>query len=427
MKKKSFALGYSLVINWSLSWMFYNFTCTVSSNIYREAIATKFGISPAPMLDALTYYGFISLVLYFVVPKLISKFGTKKPLVIGAIMGGLAYALTPLSSNTLVIGILIGVTNFAAILYCVMTSMIMVSRWFPRKKGTVMGIITAAGIFSNMVCLPIFNNILMTVSIDAAMAVFGGILVLYGIVSIFWVKETPEEAGLLPDNMPMTDEERKQLSMGAESAWRYRDVLRNSKFWLVSIGWGLNLTALVGIAMVAISHIVARGVPYGTVVGIASMMGIMIFASSTLSGILDDKLGTNKSIWIVIGLQVIGFALAAFYGGGSVIALSIMYILAYGTSGANNNLFSSQVLNMFGTRSYSIVYAAFLSIVNLLKSFATFIDARSLEWTGSYDAAFIIFFFCGAVGIIMISLAGQKKIPEPDIVAAVGEMPAKQA
>lgn len=416
MEKKSFLLGYSQIANWFLSWMLFNFTCTVSVSVYRDAVAGYHGISPAPLLDAVTYYGFISLVFYFLVPKMIERLGAKRLLVVGAIIGGVSFALIPVSSNTVFIGAMIIVSNLASALYCSVTTMVMVSRWFPRTKGTVMGIITAAGIGSNGVCLPIFSAILTKVGIHAAMYTFGGLLILYGIVSIFWVKDSPEEVGLMPDNRPMSDEERKQLSANESTStnWTYKKLFKNVRFWMVSLGWGLNLFSVTGVVMVAVTHMVGRGVGFEAVIATMSAMGIASFCFSFGSGIIDDKFGVMKASWIIIGMQILGVGIAAFYGGASSAILILMYCLLGSSAGANNNLFSSHVLTLYGRNGYPLAYAAFLAIVNFTKSFSTYIDARSLEWTGNYTAAFIIFFVVGVVGLIIITAVGTTPIPEPD-------------
>lgn len=413
--KKTFALGYSLVINWFISWGLFNFCCTISVTVFRDAICALRGYSNVTVLDMSTYSGIIVSLLFLILPKYLRRFGAKKILVIGALLGGIVYVLTPFSPNAVVLGLLIGLGQLFGGMYCSISTMMMVSKWFPRKKGTVMGIITAAGILSSGVMLPLFSKAYLAFGITNAMIIFGFVLIAYGVVSIFWLKETPQEVGLMPDNMPMSEEEQQAMvaAANAKSTWSYRQLLKCPKFWCVSLGWGFQLIGLATLAGVVVGAMMGFGLPYETVITVASIMGYLTVISSVGSGLMDTKFGVMKTNILIVGLEIIGLLVLGIGGSKlSVPVLIIMWILVNGTAGAPNNLFSSQVLNMFGAKGYGTAYILFSAFLSM-KNIALWIAGRSLAATGGYQLALLIGGIIMAVGLVLIIIAGGKKLPDP--------------
>lgn len=414
-KKKSFLLGYSMVLNWFLGWAFYNFTCSVSVAHFRQPIADLHGYSVVTVLDMSTWTTILVSIILLFLPKYLSKWGGKRLIPIGAILGGICFALTPYSPTPLILGVMIALSNLFAAMYCSISTMTMVAKWFPRKKGIVMGIITACGVVSSSVLNPLFNKAMTNYGVTKAMIIFGIVLVIFGVISIFWLKETPAEAGLLPDNMPMTDEERQKLMIAAQakSDWRYRDLLKTPRFWLVSLGWACHLTGLTGFALTQVSYMGAKGMAMATIVGVVAVIGWVNMGTSIASGILDSKCGTSISIVIFVGMQIIGLLGLGIFGKTATIPVVIVFwLLACGPTGAPNNLFSSQVLNLFGGKSYGTAYTLFLAIINL-KALGQWIVARSLEATGGYYMGTLICGVLMACGLVLILLAGNKPIPAP--------------
>ena len=69
-------------------------------------------------------------------------------------------------------------------------------------------------------------------------------------VTFFWIKDTPEEAGLTPDGADMSAEEVERLRAEMadhHSQWTLPKLLKNREAWLISLGFGLLFIVTVGI------------------------------------------------------------------------------------------------------------------------------------------------------------------------------------
>ena len=219
----------------------------------------------------------------------------------------------------------------------------------------------------------------------------------------------------MPDNKPMTDEEHRQLSVAknAKSTWSYRQLLTCPKFWFVSLGWAFYLLGACTILLVLVAFMMGNGMPYETVIKVASAMGIITCVVSWISGFFDTKFGVVKTSVVIVGLEIIG-VLGLSIGGAklSIPMMIALWIIFQGTAGCPNNLFSSQVLTMFGPKGYSTSYVLF-SVFLALRNVATFISGVSLEKTGGYNAGGIVGGIIMIIGLILIIAAGGKKLPDP--------------
>lgn len=409
--KRSFSFGYSQIVNWFIAWMFLGFVNSSGLNIYRNAICDYYQISPVPILNGATIAGVIGTFVILVIPAITRKIGAKWLLVLSAVVCGVAWAAGPMFSNPNLIAVCMGVVNVTCTMFSMNGTMILVSKWFPRKKGAVMGIITSAGIGASLLLVPLFNILNSRFDVKSASLVTGLLLAAYGVSSIFWLRETPQEVGLLPDNKPV-DAELEKIIATQRGGWSAREMLRCRKWWFGSLGWSATMFAMIGFITIAVTYMLSRGVPQPTAMAAVSICGIVQFIASNVAGFIDQKVGPLKTSLLVNGLQIIGFLLICFYGGGSTAVVILSYMLVLGVFGATNNMFSSHILSLTGPKNYVTAFAGFNFIRGFATAFASYASSYSLTATGGYELAYKLFLAIMIVGLILIVVAGDKLAPE---------------
>lgn len=409
--KKSFLFGYSQVVNWLLAWVFLGFVNSSGLNIYRNAICDYYQISPVPILNGSTIAGIVGAFIFLAIPIVTRKIGAKWLLAISAIICGLAWAMGPMFSNPVLIAICMGIVNVTCNMFALSGTMVLVSKWFPRKKGTIMGIVTSGGLGAGLILVPLFNILNGNFDVKVASLVTGLLLVAYGVSSIFWLRETPQEVGLLPDNKPV-DAELEKIMATQKGGWSAKEMLRCKKWWLSSVGWSATMFAIIGFITIAVTYMISRGVPQPMAMAAVSVCGIVQFVSSNIAGVIDQKIGPVKTSLLVNGCQIIGFLIVCFYGGASSGIVILSYLLVLGVFGATNNMFSSQILSLSGPKNYVTAFAGFTFIHNFSKAFAAYASSYSLTATGGYELAYKIFLATMVVGLILIVAAGDKLAPE---------------
>ena len=170
--------------------------------------------------------------------------------------------------------------------------------------------------------------------------------------------------------------------------------------------------AIIGFITIAVTYMITRGVPQPTAMAAVSICGIVQFFISNLAGVIDQKIGPVKTSLLVNGLQIVGFLVICFYGGGSSVVVILSYLLVLGVFGATNNMFSSHILSLTGPRNYVTAFAGYTFIHNFTKGFASYASSYSLTATGGYELAHKLFLATMIVGLILIVVAGDKLAPE---------------
>ncbi|MBZ8144054.1 MFS transporter, partial [Rubrivivax gelatinosus] len=138
----------------------------------------------------------------------------------------------------------IGLTliNFLATGTCFNVPGTLLTTWFPRKKGLALGWATMGMSLCTATLVPLMVMLFSRFGVQDTYAVVGGVLIVFGIVSFFWVRNTPEELGCSPDNEQLSKEamaENLREFNEHKSPFTLPVLLRDRDMWLISVGYGV--------------------------------------------------------------------------------------------------------------------------------------------------------------------------------------------
>ena len=171
--------------------------------------------------------------------------------------------------------------------YCYGSSNALIANWFPRKRGFILGITTCGLMFSTFTGVMFMTKMSPVIGWGSVCNIMAAVLAAVGVISWFWIKDRPEDCGLLPDNMPMSDKERAELQMPAKDLWTVGGILKNKDSWMYIIGMGcLNMVGT-GTLVMCIPFMMEQGFSNVTAVWISSVTGILAIGGSILIGAID--------------------------------------------------------------------------------------------------------------------------------------------
>lgn len=409
-------MGISMIICSMLSWSVFYFYLTNSYQIFVPAIAAERGIDFASLNMWNTYGGLVTCVATLAAAYVVRRTGPKLCMATALILAGLNYTFMP-SYPTMVLGLGIAVNAILQVFYCNLPTNVLMANWYPRKNAVVMGWVTAAITLGGAVYLPLFNRALENKGIVSAMRLFGIPVVIFGIVCCFWVKNTPEEVGLEPDGMPMSDEERRKIiaKKNERNPWTLPKVLSNKRMLAFSVAWGLEFMAGVGFATVGVPVLVSKGMTQGQAVSLAAFGALLNLLGSVLSGVIAEKFGTVKASAATLGVHLFACLLLAVATSSTPQILVAGYIINMIVTGAPSNLTATGALRLAGARYFTLAWGTIFMIINLFRAFASSVVSVSLKITGSFNGALYSFVGMLVVAIILIIFAGEKYQEPPAI------------
>ena len=395
-----------------ISFMLFNFLTTVSLNVFIPAVAELKDIPTAGLYHANTIGNLISVVFALGIGVISKKVSLKTLTVAGLFVGGISYILIPLVPGPLT-GIFIATNYIATMFYAQITVGARIGNWYPKRKGEILGIVTAIIVVSSLVWLPLFSNASEKFGIDRAMIFVGAIVIILAIIFIFTIHDRPQEVGLHPENKEELEEVEKKES---KTNWTYLDLLKRPRFVLFSIGWGLSMPGMMGLSVAIIPIMISKGLSTEQTVLIAAFAGAFQLLGSVISGFMDTRIGLRFVITLFIGMEIAGLALFSFAPHGQTVLMIIGYYVVMFMMGGPNNLQPSSYLTMAGGggSTYMLFYSLATAIASIIRATASSILAFSTSnFNGSYTFAMLVFLGGSILSIILLNVCGFKKLEKP--------------
>lgn len=415
MKTRSWKLqSLNTVIVCMVSFMLFNFLTTVSLNIFIPAVAKLKEMDTAPLYNANTIGNLVSVVFALFVGVISKRFSLKFLTVLGLLAGGISYILIPLVPAGMT-GIFIATNYIATMLYAQITVGARIGNWYPRRKGEILGIVTAVIIVSSLLWLPLFSKASGKFGIAAAMVAVGIIVISLAVIGSFVIKDRPQDVGLYPENATddkMTCGSAKEQTEDSTD-WTYLDLLKKPRFVLFSIGWGLSMPGMMGLSVAIIPIMTAKGLSPQRAVTVAAFAGLFQLMGSLVSGVLDTRVGQRFVVTLFLGLEVLGLAVFGFAPDGLVALMVAGYYLVMFMMGAPNNLQPSSYLTMAGGggSTYMVFYSLATAIASVLRALASSILAFSTSnFDGSYTFAMMVFLAGSVLSLILLNVCSFKKL-----------------
>lgn len=311
-----------------------------------------------------------------------------------------------------------------SVMYGTFALSILVGQWFPTKKGAVMGIATLA--------FPLGNGVIGafaaaafkdgTPHIPQAFMPFLLIMIVGLIIGIAMVPDYPEEAGGYRDNNPNMTPEMARAMMEEEienkktTVWKLNHTLTTRDFWFLTIPSGFLLMLSVG-TMTQTNQILGQmgeGLnKFGGFAGVMAMIMVFGLIGSFVLGILDQKLGTKKSMIIASVIMVIAGLLGKVSSPdkpGLLVAALICLALFMG---ASSNYTVSLAAQYWRREDFSTVFAAVNPIANLINALGPMLVAIVMIRFG-YNNIFLMSLILGVISVILLCLVSPAHIKAKD-------------
>lgn len=419
VKKKNFALGYSLVIHSALTYLVYAAAASTGLNIIVPLFSAKNGLDSNVILTANTVGAFISCIAPFLFGKVMSRIGIRRlttfSLILGGILGAIlmayvksvpGYALCTIFAQCMVHGYCYGATNT------------LITNWWPRKKGFILGLTTTGIMFASLTAVPIMSALGNDIGFDAMVWWLGGFMIVFGVISWFWVRDTPEEVGLDPDNKPLSEAEKQeayfQKASAAEAAtlWPVRKILANRTAWLIAIVCGIFLLFTSGVASTTVAFCTEAGYTPAQALVIMSATSAVGVVGSVITGALDSKFGPKIttaicSLWLIISFG----SLLVFPQPVRAVACVGMANMAMGATG---NLTPSLIASCFGRDAFARIYQVAYCIIYFIRSFAFAMLGTGVKVVGSYNNVYLVFMGLAVICLLLTLFIDDKKVQTPE-------------
>ena len=184
------------------------------------------------------------------------------------------------------------------------------SKWFDSRRGVVLGALSAANATGQLIFLPLLARIVAGIGWRSACLAIGGVTVVTALLVRIFMRDSPEEMGLLPYGAVGTS---KVMPPAMKPFEALAFAIRRREFWMLAGTFfvcGATTNGLVGTHLIPACH--DSGIAEVRAAGLLALMGIFDIAGTTASGWLTDRFSPRMLLAFYYGMR--GLSLAALPG-----------------------------------------------------------------------------------------------------------------
>jgi len=312
----------------------------------------------------------------------------------GAVLVGLGFFLASFTSSLLwlyiAFGFVVGLGNG----FGYATPIPVGSKWFPDKRGLVVGLMVAGYGGSSAIVIQVAEDLIAGVGWRATFRILSVVLFLMALLGTFLLKNPPD--GYRPEGWhPAAAAERSERDVPT------REMLGVPAFYFLWVAYCLGTTA----GMMTISQLVPFATSAGMVAGVAGLFGAIGSASGRiLSGWMSDLVGRLTTLRIMIFVSAVAMP-ALFLWREQAVLFYLLVAVVYWCFGAQLSVFASTSADFFGTRYLGLNYGLLFTAYGVAGLVGPVIAGQVYDAYDDYRYAFFIAAGLAVVALLSITIA----------------------
>ena len=336
----------------------------------------------------------IGLLLGFVAGWFIDRFGPRRLMLTGICLGGIALIGLSLMTSLWQFYLFYLFNALGYLFGGPLPNQVLVSRWFDKSRGRVMGIAYLGIGIGGMLVPQIAKALNMEFGWRGGLMCLGILMIAIAFPMAWFVKDNPEGA---------TTERKK-----AEPQVPFRDVFKGWPFYLLLIGSMCSIGAVSGTSQ-NLKLFLSIDLKY-TQQEAANVLSIVLGASiigRLLMGWLADKIQKKYVMILIYGLVAASIPLLFIAD-----SIEIMYVFAFffGMAlGGDYMIIPLMAAELFGVKVMGRVMGIIISADGLGEAFGPMIAASIRDRTGSYLYGFSALIILALLGTIAVILLPSRK------------------
>ena len=288
----NFGVGWVVIIYCLLMFFLYVGMCNDGSNITAPNVAYRLGVENGVVMNMNSLAGIVGVVFFIIAGQVNHRIGARMTSGICCIISGITYIIACSAPSLAVYTIAMCFVYGSIMSAGSVAGGALVAAWFPKKKGVVMGYTTmghnfASAFYVQLVAILIAPTVAGSENIGQNFP--GGIIpigiaaIVLGILGMIFIRNTPQERGINPDNVSDRVYESEYDTTGTEDktgGWTTGRLLMTKELWLAAITTGFFQICSVGV----MSQLVIRN----TQLGFSQQAAMNVMTILALGGVVGS-------------------------------------------------------------------------------------------------------------------------------------------
>ncbi|UUZ91880.1 MFS transporter [Paenibacillus sp. P25] len=323
---------------------------------------------------------------------LLERFGIRRMMVVSLAVLAASLSITPMMTSLWQFEILWGfVAGLGTGMMANVLGVTVTNHWFVKRKGLVVGMLTASAATGQLLFLPPLAKITVDVGWRYAIYTAVAVMVLLLIVVAIWMRNHPYDKGLAPYGEQELVKPAPFLGhLFLAPLQALRSGLGSKTFWPLAGTFffcGFSTNGLIG------THLIPacgdHGIPEVMAAGLLALMGLFDLVGTTLSGWLSDRFDSRWSLFWYYGLRGLSLLFLPYALDATPAALMVFSVF-YGLDWIATVPPTVRLAGKeFGKEKAGMIFG-WVVVFHQIGASATAYGAGAVrDWLGSYTVPFV--------------------------------------
>ena len=377
-------------------------------NIVAPAFSEATGINYPSVLSMATVAGMIGVVAYIFIAQINVKVGARVLSGVCLICAGLSYIFlghtTTLVTYCIALTLVTCFINGAAYI----AGNTLIAQWFPKKKGLANGFTTMGHNCGSAFYVPLISFTIGAFGFANGMSYVAIGAIVLGVIGLIFVRNTPQESGIYPDNVTREVYEREYFQGNSvdNGGWTAGKLLKTRELWLCALIIGINQLVTTGVMSQLVVRNTGLGFTQDAAVGLMTVCALIGVCGSYLFGAIDQKFGVKKAILLFLIWYCIALAVNCT---DTTIGVYVSVAMIGIAVGAAANFIVSLPASVFGRHGFTMVNSVFFPLMQIVLMTNYQVNAFAIRATGSLRGAYIFYIGLLVVNMILTAIINPTK------------------
>ena len=367
-----------------------------SWSIFKIPLEKSYGItateSGVPYMTFLVCYAIFMLFT----GKLIERFGPRMMMIIGSIAVGVGWVVSGFAANIQILSFSYGVIAGGGVGIVYGAPLAVISKWFPKRKGLLVGIVLLGFGLSPFITAPIARWLITETNVFQTFKLLGiAFLLIMCILSLPFKFPTEQKELYVGRGITIPNEDQ----MNELNA---KQMIKKSKFYGLWTCYAIG--TLVGLMIIGIASAVGQEVirlDSDTSAKWISFFAIFNGLGRPLFGWITDRLSPWKASVIAYGIMIVASLLMLVSGEGVVFIYVISFSLLWLTLGGWLAIAPTSTATFFGLKYYSENYGIVFTAYGVGAIGGVLLSGMIRDAFGTYQFVFYPIIILAGLGIFI--------------------------
>lgn len=288
----------------------------------------------------------------------------------------------------------------------------LVSQWFVKYRGRALSFAAIGGLLGAAVFPPVSNMLIEAYGWQQTWRVFGTtILILFVPLALYFVRDKPEDIGLVPDGRKVLEASNEASEEFSEQSWKLAEAARTKAFWLIIICNAIPAMINTGITFQIFSILGLQGIDRMTTAFVLSLTPLFSFACSLISGFLVEKFKAHRLLSITFVFSALSPLILMV---SNSYLLVLIYAFTWGTAQGFMNIPLGIIWpNYYGRKHLGSIQSVNHTSLVIGSALGPLLFGWVFDQSGSYNIILVISAFIWIAGAILAYVAAPpKRVPE---------------